>query len=418
MLVRGLRRDETKTGAPRGGSRPWRVALAAALLAGTISAAHAQQAPIKIGVLNDQSALYADFGGKGSVEAARMAVEDFGGKVLGRPIEIVSADHQNKPDVASAIARQWFDAEGVHAITDLTNSAVAIAVQTLAKERGKVTLFTGPATTRLINEDCSPTGFMWNFDTYTQAIGTGKAIVAEGGKTWFLLVADYAFGHQMAADLRNVVTAGGGKVLGEVKHPVNNADFSSFLLQAQASKAQVIGLSNAGADTINAIKQAGEFRIAEAGQTLAGLVVVISDVHSLGLQATQGLYFTTAFYWDTDDKTRAWSKRFFDRMGRMPGAVHAATYSSVSNYLKAMEAAGTDEGPKVAEKLRSMEIDDFFGKGRVRADGRFEHGALLAQVKSPSESKAPWDYFKIVRRISAEEAVQPLSESKCPLVKK
>src|SRR5919198_3787613 len=275
-------------------------------------AAHAQSpgGAVRIGILNDQSGPYADFGGKTSADAARMAVEDFGGKVLGKSIELIIGDHQNKPDVGSAIARRWFDVEGVSSVGELTNSAVALAVQQIAREKGKITLFTGPATTRLTNEDCSPTGFHWVFDTYSQAVGTARAVVAEGGKSWFLLVADYAFGHQMANDLASVVKANGGTVVGEVRHPLSTADFSSFLLQAQASKAQIIGLANAGADTINTIKQAAEFGIVKGGQKLAGLLVFISDIHSLGLERAQGLQLTEAFYWDLNDKTRAFSKRF------------------------------------------------------------------------------------------------------------
>jgi branched-chain amino acid transport system substrate-binding protein len=373
---------------------------------------------VRIGILNDQSGLYADFGGKTSVDAARMAVEDAGGKALGKSIEIVTGDHLNKPDVASGIARRWFEVDGVSAIAELTNSAVALLVQQVAKEQGKITLFTGPATTRLTNEDCSPTGFHWAFDTYSQAVGTARAVVAEGAKSWFLLVADYAFGHQMASNLNNVVKAAGGSVIGEVRHPLNTSDFSSFLLQAQSSKAQIIGLANAGADTINAVKQAAEYRIAASGQKLVGLVVVISDIHALGLATANGLVFTTAFYWDRDEASRIWSKRFFERTGRMPGMVQAGTYSAVLHYLKAMEAAGTADGKAVAEKIRELPVDDFFAKGRVREDGRMMHDMYLVEVKTPSESKATWDYYKVLRRIPAEEAAQPLGESKCSLVKK
>jgi len=373
---------------------------------------------VRIGILNDQSGPYADFGGKTSVDAARMAVEAVGGKALGKTIEIIIGDHQNKPDVASAIARRWFDVDGVSAVAELTNSAVALAVQQIAKEQGKITLFTGPATTRLTNEDCSPTGFHWAFDTYSQAVGTARAVVAEGGKSWFLLVADYAFGHQMANDLTKVVKTSGGTVVGEVRHPLNTSDFSSFLLRAQSSKAQIIGLASAGADTINSVKQAAEYRIAAGGQKLAGLVVVISDIDALGLTTANGLIFTTAFYWDRDDASRVWSKRFFDRTGRMPGMVQAGTYSAVLHYLKAMEAAGTADGRVVADKIRELPVDDFFAKGRVREDGRMMHDMYLVEVKTPSESKAKWDYYKVLRRIPAEEAVQPLSESNCSLVKK
>src|SRR6516162_8221542 len=332
---------------------------------------------IRLGILNDQSGPYADFGGKTSVDAARMAVEDVGGKVLGKSIEITIGDHQNKSDVASALVRRWFDVDGVSAVAELTNSAVALAVQQIAKEQGKITLFTGPATTRLTNEDCSPTGFHWAFDTYSQAVGTARAVVAEGGKSWFLLVADYAFGHQMASDLSKVVKTSGGTVVGEVRHPLNTSDFSSFLLRAQSSKAQIIGLASAN-----------------------------------------GLIFTTAFYWDRDEASRVWSKRFFERAGRMPGMVQAGTYSAVLHYLRAMQAAGTVDGRAVADKIRELPVDDFFAKGRVRGDGRMTHDMYLVEVKTPSESKAKWDYYKVLRRIAAEEAAQPLSESKCSLIKK
>ena len=386
-----------------------------------LNSAAAAQSPggtIRIGILNDQSGPYGDFGGKTSVDAARMAVEDVGGKALGKPIEIIVGDHQNKPDVASALARRWFDVDGVSAVAELTNSAVALAVQQIAKAQGRITLSTGPATTRLTNEDCSPTGFHWAFDTYSQAVGTARAVIAEGGKSWFLLVADYAFGHQMASDLSKVVKSSGGTVVGEVRHPLNTSDFSSFLLRAQSSKAQIIGLASAGADTINSVKQAAEYRIAAGGQKLAGLVVVISDIHALGLATATGLVFTTAFYWDRDDASRDWSRQFFGRTGRMPGMVQAGTYSAVLHYLKAVGAAGTAGGKEVAEKIRALPVEDFFARGRVREDGRFMHDMFLVEVKSPTESKATWDYYKVLRRIPAEEATQPLSESKCSLVKK
>jgi len=392
--------------------------LCIGLFLNSVANAQSPSGVVRIGILNDQSGPYADFGGKTSVDAARMAVEAVGGKALGKTIEIIIGDHQNKPDVASAIARRWFDVDGVSAVAELTNSAVALAVQQIAKEQGKITLFTGPATTRLTNEDCSPTGFHWAFDTYSQAVGTARAVVAEGGKSWFLLVADYAFGHQMANDLTKVVKTSGGTVVGEVRHPLNTSDFSSFLLRAQSSKAQIIGLASAGADTINSVKQAAEYRIAAGGQKLAGLVVVISDIDALGLTTANGLIFTTAFYWDRDDASRVWSKRFFDRTGRMPGMVQAGTYSAVLHYLKAMEAAGTADGRVVADKIRELPVDDFFAKGRVREDGRMMHDMYLVEVKTPSESKAKWDYYKVLRRIPAEEAAQPLSESRCSLVKK
>jgi branched-chain amino acid transport system substrate-binding protein len=397
------------------------ISLAACLCATFVLQSPASaQAPmaIRIGILNDQAGPYADFGGKTSVTAAQMAVEDFGGKVLGKPVEIVVGDHQNKPDLAANIARRWFDLENVSAIAELTNSAVALAVQKIANDHGKITLAVGPATTRLTNEDCSPTGFHWAFDTYSQAVGTARAIVAQGGKSWFILAADYAFGHQMAADLSRVVKENGGTVRGEVRVPLNTQDFSSFLLQASSSKAQIIGLANAGADTINSVKQAAEFRIAAGGQKLAGLVVVLSDIHALGLPIANGLTFTTAFYWDLNDQTRSWSKRFFDRTGRMPGMVQAGTYSAVLHYLKAIAAAGNADGKAVAAKMREIKVDDFFAKGFVREDGRMVHDMLLVEVKKPEESRGAWDYYKVLSAIPANDAVQPLDQSKCALVKK
>lgn len=374
---------------------------------------------VKIGVLNDQSGLYSDFGGSGSVLAARMAVKDFGDTVLGKKIEILSADHQNKVDIATTTAKQWIDVEGVDAFADLTNSAVALGVQNLTKERGKVALFSGPATTRLTNEDCSPTGFHWTFDTYSQAIGSARAILKEGGKEWFLLVADYAFGHQMAADLTQEVTSGGGKVLGQVRHPTGSNDFSSFLFQAQSSKAPIIGLANAGADTVTSVKQAGEFGITDGKQKLVGLVIVISDVHAIGLKSAKGLIATTAYYWDRDDASRDFAKRYEAETKRKPGMVQAGVYSSVLHYLRAVKAAGTDDGKAVAAKMREMPVDDFFAKGaRIREDGRLIHDMYLVEVKRPEDSKGPWDYYKVLRTIPGEEAAQPLAQSKCPLVKK
>ncbi|HRP78291.1 MAG TPA: ABC transporter substrate-binding protein [Aquamicrobium sp.] len=401
------------------------LAIAAALLASTAlvsaPAALAQELSdgvVRIGVLNDQTGTYADFGGLTSAEAARMAVEDFGAEEKGIKVEIVSADHQNKADVASALARRWIDVDGVDAIADLTNSAVAIAVNTIGKEMGKVTLMTGPATTRLTNEDCSPTGFHWVFDTYSQSVGTAKSVLEQGKDTWFLLTADYAFGHQMAAEITRVVEEGGGKIAGSVNHPLGSADFSSFLVQAQASGAQIVGLANAGTDTINAIKQAGEFGIAQGGQNLAALVIVISDVHALGLETAQGLLATTAFYWDRDDASREWSKRFQEKTGRMPGMVQAGTYSSVLHYLRAIEAAGTDDGPTVAAKMKEMPVDDFFAPGgTVRADGRLAKDMYLVEVKTPAESSGEWDYYKVLHTIPAADAVQSLEQSTCPHVK-
>jgi branched-chain amino acid transport system substrate-binding protein len=297
-------------------------------------------------------------------------------------------------------------------------SAVALAVQAVARERGKITLVTGAATTKLTNEDCSPTGFEWVLDTYSQATGTARAVVAEGGRTWFLLVADYEYGHQMANDIKTTVEANGGKVLGQVNHPLGTADFSSFLVRARDSGAEVVGLANAGTDFIGSMKQAGEFGLARGGQKIVGMVVVITDVQALGLAAAQGLVFTTPFYWDDTDATRAWSRRFMARTNRMPGMIQAGTYSAVAHYLRAMQAAGTDDGPTVAATMRATPVDDFFAHGVIRIDGRLMHDFMLAEVKSPEESKYPWDYQKLLRRIPAEEAAQPLSMSRCKLVHK
>ncbi|MGU3539889.1 ABC transporter substrate-binding protein [Methylobacterium sp. A54F] len=394
------------------------VAAAAVMMHGATSP-RAADAPVRIGVLNDQSGLYSEFGGIGSVEAARMAVADFGGTVLGRSIEVLSADHQNKTDVGAGIARRWFDQDNVLAIADLTNSAIAIAVQNMARERGRITLASGPGTTRLTNEDCSPTGFHWPWDTYSQAVGTSRAVIQEGGKTWFLIGADYAFGHQMAADLTKTITENNATVIGQVRHPTATPDFSSFLLQAQGSRAQIIGLANGGVDTTNAVKQAGEFGIAQGGQRIVGLATMISDVHALGLKAAQGLVATTAYYWDRNDASRTFGKRYMAVTGRMPDMIQAGVYSSVLHYLKAMQAAGTDDGKVVAETMREMPVNDFFvTNGTVRVDGRMEHDMYLIQVKAPEESKGPWDYYRVLRTIPAAEATMPLAESKCPLVKK
>jgi branched-chain amino acid transport system substrate-binding protein len=395
------------------------IGLGAIVAVGAVGLASAQSGPIRIGVLNDQSGLYAEFGGMGSVTAAKMAVEDFGGKVLGRDLEVVSADHGNKVDNGMQIARKWFDQDGVTAIADLTNSGVAIAVQGLAKEKKRITFASGPGTTRLTQEDCSPLGFAWTWDTYASVQGTARTLLKEGGKTWFILAADYAFGKQMAEDIKSNVTAGGGSVLGEVRAPISTSDFSSFLLQAQSSKAQIIALANGGADTTNSIKQAAEFGIVQGGQRLAGMAVVISDVHALGLKTAQGLVATTAYYWDRDDESRAFGNRYMKLTGRMPGMIQAGVYSSVLHYLKAMQAAGTEEANAVAAKMRELPVNDFFVKnGKVREDGKMVHDMYLIQVKAPSESKGPWDYYKILRTIPGEEAAIPLSESKCPLVKK
>lgn len=381
--------------------------------------AFAQGDVFRIGVLNDQSGTYSDFGGVTSVVAAKMAVEDFGGKVLGKQIEVLSADHQNKTDIGTATARKWFDVDGVEAIADLTNSAVALAVQGLAKERGKITLASGPFSTKLTNEACSPTGFHWTFDTYASSVGTARGVLEQGGKEWFILAADYAFGQQMAADLTKTVQANGGKVLGQVNHPLNTSDFASFLLQAQASKAKIVGLANGGTDTVNSIKQAAEFGLVDQGQNLVALAMVISDVHALGLDKAKGLVATTAYYWDRDDESRAFAKRFEALTKRKPGMIQAGVYSSVLHYLKAVKAAGTADGKKVAEKMREMPVNDFFAKnGKVRVDGRMEHDMYLIEAKRPEESKGPWDYYKVLRTLPAAQVTIPLSESHCPLVKK
>jgi branched-chain amino acid transport system substrate-binding protein len=399
-----------------------RLALAAALVAALAWAAHAQISDdvVKIGVLNDQSGLYADLCGPGSVEAVKMAVEDFGGKVLGKPIEVVFADHQNKADIGANIANKWIDVDKVDMIIDLPNTAVCLAVQKICQDKNRIDIISTGASVILTNENCSPTGFHWTYDNYALAKGTGLALVKDGGDSWFFLTADYAFGHDLEKSTAAAVTKAGGKVLGQVRHPFPNNDFSSFLLQAQASKAKVIGLANAGGDTVNAIKQAAEFGITQAGQRLAGLLVFISDVHSLGLKTAQGLVVTTGFYWDFNDETRAWSKRWSARMkGRMPTMSQAGCYSGAMHYLKAIQAAGTDEAKAVSAKMREMPVNDFFAKnGKVRQDGRMVHDMYLAQVKKPDESKYPWDYYKILRVIPGDEAYKPLEETLCPYLKK
>jgi len=374
---------------------------------------------VKLGVLTDMSGTYSDLAGPGTVEATKMAVEDFIAKE--KPdfkIDIVSADHQNKADISANKAREWIDTAQVDTIVDLVTTSTALAVMKVANEKNRISLISGAASTPITNEQCNDTTVHWTYDTYSLPVGTAKAVVNQGGKTWYFLTADYAFGHSLEKNTAEVVTKSGGKVLGSVRHPFPGSDFSSFLLSAQASGAQVIGLANAGNDTINAIKQAREFGITPK-QSLAGLLMFISDVHSLGLEATAGMYLTTGFYWDFNDETRAWSKRYFDRMKRMPTMVQAGNYSSVYHYLKAVKAAGTDEAKAVMAKMREMPVNDFFAKnGKVRIDGRMVHDMYLAQVKKPSESKYPWDYYHIRQVIPGDEAYMPLSQSTCPLVKK
>jgi branched-chain amino acid transport system substrate-binding protein len=395
------------------------LAIAGAFAAG---AAHAQISDnvIKIGVLSDMSSLYTDLAGAGSIAAARMAVEDSGIEKRGMKVEIVSADHQNKPDVGSAIARQWYDADKVDVIVDVPNSGVALAVNQITKDKNKVFLAVGPGTSDLTGKACTPNTVHWSYDTWMLANGTGSAITKQGGDTWFFITADYAFGAALERDTTQAVQKAGGKVVGAVKVPLNNQDFSSFLLQAQASKAKIIGLANAGGDTTNSIKQAAEFGIVKGGQSLAGLLVFLTDVHALGLNTAQGLIFTETFYWDMNDQTRAFSKRFVERdKGIHPTMVHAGVYASVLHYLKAVEALKSDsDGTKVIAKMKEMPTDDpLFGKGSIRVDGRKIHPAYLVEVKKPSESKAPWDYYKIRATIPADQAFRPLNEGGCSLVK-
>ena len=374
---------------------------------------------VKIGMLEDMSSIYADITGLGAVTAARMAVEDFGGKVLGRPIEVVSADHQNKPDIASATAREWFDVGHVDALMDVAASATALAAIDVARSKNKIVVLNGPGATRITNEACTPISVHYTYDNYALSHGTGAAMVKAGYDTWFFLTADYAFGHDLEQVTADVIRANGGKVLGSVRVPINTSDFSSALLQAQASKAKVVGLANAGADTTNAIKQAAEFGIVRGGQKLAGLLVYINDVNALGLEAAQGMQLTNAFYWDRNEASRGWAQRYFERMKKMPNMTQAGIYSATTHYLKAVAAAGTDETQAVMAQMRATPIDDFFvTNGRIREDGRMVHDMYLYEVKAPAESKRAWDYYKLIATIPADQAFQPLSESKCPLVKK
>jgi branched-chain amino acid transport system substrate-binding protein len=396
--------------------------LMSAALAGLAAApALAQQFSgdaVKIGVLTDLSGVYSDFGGAGAVEAARMAVQDFGGKVAGKPIEVISADHQNKADVAASKAREWYDTQGVDLITESLNSSVALAVSKVATEKKKVQMVTGAATSRLSNEDCGPYTIHYVYDTYALAQGTGAAVVKAGGDTWFFLTADYAFGHSLEKDTGDVVKAAGGKVLGAVRHPLSASDFSSFLLQAQTSGAKVVGLANAGADTVNSIKAAFDFGLTPK-QQLAGLLTLVTDVHGLGIEQAQGLYTTEAWYWDQNDETRAFAKRFFEKIKKMPNSNQAGVYSAVTNYLKAVQAANTDESDAVVKQLKATPINDMFVKnGKIRQDGLHVHDMYLFQVKAPKDSKYPWDYYKQVATVSGNQAFQPLEASRCPLVKK
>ena len=394
---------------------------ATALLALSFGAAQASDGVIKIGVLNDQSGLYADVSGQGSVIAARMAAEKFGGKIKGKPIEILFADHQNKPDIGTQVGRQWIDRDKVDVIIDVPTSSVALAINQLTREKNKVFIGSGPATSDLTGAQCSPNTVHWTYDTWSLANGTGKAVVQSGGDSWYFLTADYAFGHALERDTSAVVTAAGGKVLGSIRHPLATNDFSSFLLQAQGSKAKIIGVANAGGDTINTIKQASEFGITRGGQKLAGLLMFISDVHSLGLRTAAGLQLTAAFYWDRDEGSRAFAKEFSARhKGAQPTMVHAGVYAGLLHYFKAIEALGGDmeDGKAAVAKMKELPTDDpLFGKGVVRADGRKIHDMYLFEVKQPNESKGPWDYYKLVRTIPAAEAFRPLDQGGCALVK-
>ena len=396
------------------------IASMAILLASSTAAlaAGASDDKVKIGILNDQSGVYADFGGKSSVEAAKMAIEDYGGKVLGVPVEIVDADHQNKPDIASNIARQWYDTEQVDAIMELTTSSVALAVQAIAKEKKKIDIVTGAATTELTGKQCSPYGFHWAYDTHALAVGTGGALVKQGGDSWFFLTADYAFGYSLEQQTADFVKANGGTIVGSVRHPLASNDFSSFLLQAQSSGAKVVGLANAGADTQNAIKQAAEFGITQGGQRLAALLFTLAEVHGIGLEAAQGLTLTEGFYWNRDEESQKFGKRFFERTGKMPNMVHAGTYSAVTQYLKAIDKAGTDETEAVAKALHEMPVDDVFGRGgTVGANGRMIHDMYLLEVKKPADSKEAWDYYNVLATIPGAEAYIDPAKSGCDLVK-
>ena len=376
---------------------------------------------VKIGVLSDMSGLYADIGGPGSVAAAKMAVEDYLKASKSQlKVEVVSADHQNKPDVGSSIARKWYDSDGVDMILDVPTSSVALAVNEVTKEKNKVMVNSTGGTADLTGKACTPNTVHWTYDTWMLAHGTGSAVVKQGGDTWFFLTADYAFGHALERDTSDVVKASGGKVLGSVKVPLGTSDFSSFLLQAQSSKAKIIGLANAGSDTINSIKQAAEFGIVKGGQKMAGLLVFLSDIHGLGLQTAQGLQVTTTFYWDLNDATRAWSKRFAAaHNGRMPTMVQAGVYAGLQHYLKAVDALQADsDGAKVVAKMKELPTDDpLFGKGSIRVDGRKIHPAYLVEVKKPGESRYAYDYYKVLQTIPADKAFRPLNEGNCPLVK-
>jgi branched-chain amino acid transport system substrate-binding protein len=399
--------------------------LTAALAAGLVAAmcggtANAQISDdvVKIGVLTDMSSLYSDATGKGSVVAVQMAVADYGGKVKGKPVEVVSADHQNKADIGLAIARNWYDNEKVDAIFDVPTSSVALPISALTREKNRIHINSGGGSSDITGPACSPNTVHWTYDTYALSSVAGKAMVQRGEDTWFFITADYAFGMALERDAANVVKENGGKVLGDVRHPLNSSDFSSFLLQAQASKAKVVALANAGGDTTNALKQAAEFGLMKGGQKLIALLLEITDVHAIGLKDAQGLIMTDAFYWDRDDEARAFSNRFLEKVGHMPTMIQAGLYSATMHYLKAIDATGTDEAPKVMAQMRATPVNDFFAKnGKIRIDGRMVHDMYLFEVKKPAESKGEWDLYKLIATVPADEAFRPLDKGGCPLVK-
>jgi len=398
---------------------PWKTPVSAALTCCLASIASAQTAPLKLGVLTAMSSLYADNGGTGSVVAAEMAVADFGGTVLSRKIEIVSGDHQNKADIGSAITRRWIETDGVEAVLDVPNSAVALAVQGITRDKKKVFLATGAATSRLTGDECSPTGIHWTYDTYALSQGTTRAVSKLGARKWFFMSADYSLGAQLEADSRKVIKEMGGAVRGSVKHPVNSPDMSSYLLQAQASGADVIALADAGGDFITAMKQAGEFGITKTDQRLVGLLVFIADIHSLGLESAQGLILSSAFYWNLNDETRAWAKRFIGKTQKVPTMIHAGTYGAVMHYLKAIDKAQSTDGPTVARTMREMPVNDFMTKnGIIREDGRLVRDMYLFRVKSPAQSKERFDYYEVLATIPGKEAFRPQEEGGCPFIAK
>jgi branched-chain amino acid transport system substrate-binding protein len=387
-------------------------------VSGTAANAQISDDVVKIGVLTDMSSLYADATGKGSLAAVQMAVADYGGKVKGKPVEVVSADHQNKPDVGVSIARNWYDNEKVDAIFDVPTSSVALPVSALTREKNKIHINSGGGSSDITGVACSPNTVHWTYDTYALSNVAGKAMVKQGQDTWFFITADYAFGMALERDAANVVKESGGKVLGDVRHPLNSSDFSSFVLQAQASKAKVVALAIAGGDTTNALKQASEFGITKGGQKLIALLMEITDAHSLGAKEAQGLIVTDAFYWDMNDETRAFSKRFNEKVGHMPTMIQAGLYSATMHYLKAIEAIGSDEAPKVMAQMRATPVNDFFAKnGKIRIDGRMVHDMYLFEVKKPEESKGEWDLYKLIATVPGDEAFRPLDKGGCPLVK-